>query len=65
MKTGGEGRQPLSPVSLGVAMFPDDGETLSSVMAAADRALYNAKTAGRNRVSLYTPGPGEEIITLP
>jgi diguanylate cyclase (GGDEF)-like protein len=37
-------------VSLGVATFPEDGHDPSSLMAAADRALYQAKTGGRNRV---------------
>ena len=37
-------------VSLGVATFPGDGHDSSSLMAAADRALYQAKRSGRNRV---------------
>lgn len=43
---------PADPVtvSLGVATFPEDGQDPSSLMAAADRALYQAKRAGRNRV---------------
>ncbi len=37
-------------ISLGVASFPDDGAEPSLVLAAADRALFAAKNAGRNRV---------------
>ena len=37
-------------VSVGVATFPDDGQDPSQLMAQADRALYRAKNAGRNRV---------------
>jgi diguanylate cyclase (GGDEF)-like protein len=37
-------------VSLGVATFPEDGHDPATLMAAADRALYQAKTGGRNRV---------------
>lgn len=37
-------------VSLGVASFPADGQDPTSLMLAADRALYQAKAAGRNRV---------------
>lgn len=37
-------------VSLGVADYPEDGENANALMKAADRALYQAKDAGRNRV---------------
>jgi diguanylate cyclase (GGDEF)-like protein len=36
--------------SAGVALFPDDGYTLEELIRAADRRLYAAKEAGRNRV---------------
>lgn len=39
-------------LSLGVAMFPDQGSTLKAILAAADVALYDAKEAGRNRVAV-------------
>ncbi len=44
--------QPLGKltISLGVASFPDDGAEPAMVLAAADRALFAAKNAGRNRV---------------
>jgi diguanylate cyclase (GGDEF)-like protein len=37
-------------ISVGVASFPDDGAEPALVLAAADRALFAAKNAGRNRV---------------
>jgi diguanylate cyclase (GGDEF)-like protein len=35
---------------VGVAGFPEDGETLEALLRAADRRLYAAKGAGRHRV---------------
>lgn len=38
-------------VSVGVAAFPLDAETQSTLVDAADKALYKAKRAGKNRVA--------------
>ncbi len=43
-------RSGLLTCSAGVSSFPRDGETVRDVIAAADRALYQAKRGGRNRV---------------
>jgi len=45
--------------SFGVATFPQDGRTGDALFAAADRALYEAKEAGRNcvRVCAGPVGP--------
>jgi diguanylate cyclase (GGDEF)-like protein len=37
-------------VSIGVAEFPTDAPTAEKIIAVADRALYDAKKLGRNRV---------------
>lgn len=42
-------------ISLGIAIFPDQGHTAEEVIAAADAALYQAKQAGRDRVEIATP----------
>ena len=37
-------------VSIGLATYPEFGDTPKMLMAAADAALYEAKRSGRNRV---------------
>lgn len=40
-------------VSIGVAIYPDDGENADQLLRRADLALYRAKRAGRNQVAQY------------
>jgi diguanylate cyclase (GGDEF)-like protein len=49
--------QPIPPVtaSIGLAMFPGTGTTRGQLIQMADRALYRAKGAGRNRVMVAEP----------
>jgi diguanylate cyclase (GGDEF)-like protein len=45
---------PLKPtISIGVTAFPEDGTDLTSLIAAADEALYRAKADGKNLVRSY------------
>ena len=44
------GRVPCT-VSIGLASFPQDGRNIEALLARADRALYEAKEGGRNRVA--------------
>ncbi|WP_408181231.1 EAL domain-containing protein [Paraburkholderia dipogonis] len=45
--------------SVGVALFPDDGEDIEALMQNADAAMYQAKGAGRNLVKFFTPDMAE------
>ena len=48
-------------ISIGVAAFPEDGLTGPEVLACADRRLYEAKEAGRDRVV----GPPRAVALQP
>ena len=43
-----------SSTSIGIAVFPDDGEDAEALMQNADTAMYHAKEAGRNNVQFFT-----------
>ena len=53
----GDGQGKRITTSMGIAQFPDDGESTTELLEAADAALYGAKRAGRNRVAEAAPGP--------
>ncbi|MDC0663485.1 putative bifunctional diguanylate cyclase/phosphodiesterase [Marinobacter sp. SS21] len=42
-----------STVSVGVCVYPDDGQTVEALMKAADTAMYKAKEVGRNTYAFY------------
>jgi diguanylate cyclase (GGDEF)-like protein len=42
--------------SIGIVRFPEDGETTSDLMAAADTAMYHAKEMGRGNFQYFDSG---------
>ncbi|MCP5142209.1 MAG: EAL domain-containing protein [Chromatiales bacterium] len=50
------GNSEVNPrVSIGIAHFPRDGRDVSTLMKAADSAMYAAKQAGKHRYAFYEP----------
>jgi diguanylate cyclase (GGDEF)-like protein len=44
-------------VSIGLVSHPEDGATADELVRAADRAMYNAKSLGKNQISGYPRPP--------
>lgn len=52
-----EGSTTKISVSIGVSSYPNDGKTLTSLVENADKAMYQAKTEGRNKVVNFSTIP--------
>ncbi|MEG4863663.1 MULTISPECIES: EAL domain-containing protein [Microcoleaceae] len=53
--------------SIGIAVYPNDGEDAETLVKNADAALYRAKDMGRNNYQLYTSTinpQGSQLLTL-
>lgn len=50
------GHSILVTVSIGIALFPNDDTDNSRLLAKADAAMYEAKSAGRNGFRVYSEG---------
>lgn len=50
-----DGRRLVVGASMGIALFPEHGETSNELLQRADTALYRAKVAGRSCYRLYDP----------
>ncbi|MGH8488019.1 MAG: putative bifunctional diguanylate cyclase/phosphodiesterase [Gammaproteobacteria bacterium] len=47
--------------SVGIAVYPEDGETLGELIQRADMAMYGAKNQGGNRFEFYRPEIGLRV----
>ncbi len=49
-----DGHEKRVSASVGVSVYPDDGQTVEDLIRNADAAMYHAKNGGRNRFELFT-----------
>ena len=49
-----EGHELHSTPSIGIALYPQDGEDVTTVMKHADTAMYHAKSKGRNNFQFFS-----------
>ena len=49
-----EGREIFVTISVGIAIFPVDGESIDALLKNADSAMYHAKEKGRNNFQFYS-----------
>ena len=57
-----EGRAVTLTTSIGVALFPDDGQDASTLLKHADTAMYHAKNSGRDNAQLYSASLTEQAV---
>ncbi len=49
-----DGNEVYTSPSIGIAFFPEDGDSVSTLLKHADMAMYAAKTKGRNRYQFFS-----------
>jgi diguanylate cyclase (GGDEF)-like protein len=57
-----EGHELSTTVSIGVALYPEDGTDFSTLLKHADMAMYRAKEAGGNSYCFFDPRMNVEIL---
>lgn len=56
------GQERRVSASIGIAIYPDDGETERALMKSADTAMYTAKLDGKNNYRLFSSRLKEESL---
>jgi diguanylate cyclase (GGDEF)-like protein len=56
------GHELSATASVGIAVFPQDGEDADALLKRADMAMYEAKAQGPGRYRFYQPSMGQAIL---
>jgi diguanylate cyclase (GGDEF)-like protein len=46
-------KQVFMGISIGIAIYPDHAKSTIALISAADQAMYEAKTSGKNQAFFY------------
>lgn len=57
-----EGREVALSTSIGIALYPDDGEDAATLLKHADTAMYHAKKQGRDNCQFYSASLTVEVM---
>lgn len=57
-----EGKEYYITASMGIGIYPNDGEDQQTIFKNADTALYRAKELGRNNYQLYTESMNQKVL---
>jgi diguanylate cyclase (GGDEF)-like protein len=57
-----EGQRIDTSASMGVALLPDDGPDIDTLMQGADLALYHAKVGGKNQIQFFDTAMTRELV---
>jgi diguanylate cyclase (GGDEF)-like protein len=58
-----EGNEIFVTASIGISLFPEDGEDCNSLLKYADTAMYHAKSCGKNNAKLYSSSLTMQIMS--
>lgn len=56
-----DGRELIITASVGISIYPDDGDSPSELLRSADSAMYHSKGQGRNTYSYYTDAMNKDV----
>jgi len=57
-----KGKEVYSSTSIGISIFPEDGDDTDSLLKNADTAMYQAKESGRNTYCFYSSDMNSEAL---
>jgi len=58
-----EGHEIFVTASIGISLYPEDGEDCTSLLKFADTAMYHAKNCGKNNAKLYSSSLTMQIMS--